>query len=150
MGTGKNKQKKKLHAKKKGYKRLVHKHWSIEGRRKDLDQIHDQLDEKKKQVANGTLAFDEDKPGMGQFYCAETDRYFIDAHTLAMHKRTKFYKKTLKKLKEDMYRQEEADAAAGKTKEVLPSMRAVRAKALEASMANASSVAARQAQAAGK
>ena len=56
------------------------------------------------QVAEGKLAFDEEKPGMGQFYCPETDRYFIDAHTLAQHKKTKFYKKALKQLKEEMYR----------------------------------------------
>ena len=50
MGTGKNKQKRKLHAKKKSYKRQIHKHWSIHGRAKDLDQIHDALDAKKKLV----------------------------------------------------------------------------------------------------
>lgn len=59
------------------------------------------------------------------------DRYFIDAHTLAQHKKTKFYKKALKRLKEDMYRHDEADAAAGKTKEVLPSVSAERAKQAE-------------------
>ena len=74
MGTGKNKSKKKLHAKKKAYKRSVHKHWSIDGRKKDIDQIHDALEAKTAEIEQGRLTFDEDKPGMGQFYCAETDR----------------------------------------------------------------------------
>ncbi len=137
MGTGPGKGKKGLHAKKKAYYRAVHKHWSINGRTKDLDQIHDQLPKKKVEVAEGKLAFDEDMPGMGQHYCPETDRYFVDANTLAKHKQTKFYKKALKKLKEDMYRHEEAEAGAGKTKEVLPSASALRAAHAQAEQAAA-------------
>ena len=67
-----------------------------------------------------TLPMDDDKPGLGQFFCRETGRYFIDAEALAKHKKTKFYKKRLKQLKEKIYIQEEAEFAAGKTKEILP------------------------------
>ena len=88
-----------------------------------------------------TLPMDDDKPGFGQFFCRETGRYFIvswhrclsrtrrfltyvfdgqNAEALAKHKKTKFYKKRLKQLKEKIYEQEEAEFAAGKTKEILP------------------------------
>ena len=63
--------------------------------------------------------FDEDLPGGGQFYCKETDRHFINAQALAAHKKSKRYRRALKQLREKIYTHDEADAAAGKTKEPL-------------------------------
>ena len=67
------------------------------------------------------LPYDDDLPGGGQFYCAETGRYFQDQKALDAHKKTKFYKKRLKILRtEKQYTQDEANFGAGVTKEKLP------------------------------
>lgn len=67
------------------------------------------------------IEYDEDLPGGGQFYCVETGRYFQTQHALDAHKKTKFYKRRLKVLRnEKQYTQDEANLGAGITKEVLP------------------------------
>lgn len=71
-----------------------------------------------------TLLYDDELPGGGQFYCVETAKHFINATALADHKRTKFYKRRVKELKEQTHHtQKTAEWAAGKTKEVLPPVR---------------------------
>eukprot|EP00924_Labyrinthula_sp_SR-Ha-C_P009207 maker-scaffold_2-snap-gene-16.38-mRNA-1 protein AED:0.31 eAED:0.31 QI:53/1/1/1/1/1/2/49/116 len=99
-------------SKKKWFKRnfLATKH-----RRKDVDQIQDDI---KKGILTRKIPYDEDLPGGGQFYCAETDRHFTDQPSLDAHKKTKKYKRRLKHLKEEQYNQEEANLAAGISKEV--------------------------------
>lgn len=117
MGTGHTAKKHGARSKNKKYKRKV---WLC-NRDKDVDQIQDDL--KLADVKGTDLTdrpFDDELPGGGQFYCPETDKHFIDAHALAEHKRTKFYKKRLKQLKEEQYTQATADWASGMTKEVLP------------------------------
>ena len=106
-------------AKKKGYKRSR----STKRRARDIDQIQDDL---RAQVENpgkvaaesralqsSTQPLNDDLPGRGQFYCVETARHFESAHALAAHKKTKAYKKRLKRLAEKQFTQEEADAAGG-------------------------------------
>jgi bud site selection protein 20 len=56
---------------------------------------------------------DADLPGMGQFYCLECGKHFINESTLNEHKRTKFHKKQVKRTQQEQYTQAEADAAAG-------------------------------------
>lgn len=121
MGTGHGARKHGARSKKKQYKRKI---WLC-NRDKDIDQIQDELEHKSEK---GSLpagvgkpeTYDDELPGGGQFYCEETARYFSDAHSLAMHKKTKFYKRRVKQLKEEKYTQDEADRAAGMTKEMLP------------------------------
>lgn len=77
--TSKNKQYKKQHDTKR--------------RRRDVDQIQDDL---KKEVDTGKTVefeYDEDLPGGGQFYCIHCARHFADQLTLNAHKRTKDHKR---------------------------------------------------------
>jgi bud site selection protein 20 len=113
--------KKGARCKQKRYKRAV---W-LSNRDKDIDQIQDELEQAavsgvpvvQRLVPDG---YDDELPGGGLFYCAETATHFIDATALANHKRTKFYKRRCKELKKEKYTQATAEWAAGKSKEVLP------------------------------
>ena len=108
--------KKGMRSKKKGFR----KSRATKVRKRDIDQIQDELkeaDPKAAAVANSRRVFDPDLPGGGLFYCVETGRHFATAKALADHKKTKGYKKRLKLLKEEQYTQEEADRAAGLQKE---------------------------------
>jgi bud site selection protein 20 len=113
--------KKGARCKQKRYKRAV---W-LSNRDKDIDQIQDELEQAavsgvpvvQRLVPDG---YDDELPGGGLFYCAETATHFIDATALQNHKRTKFYKRRCKDLKKEKYTQGTAEWAAGKSKEVLP------------------------------
>lgn len=138
--------KKGIRSKKKEYKRKV---WLC-NREKDIDQIQDEFEkivEKHQQkptdqqqdndnnnvpIADNTVInpslimiqnqpIDDELPGMGQFYCPETDRYFISEKALSDHKRTKYYKKRCHRIQnEPKYTKNVAEWGAGKTKEILP------------------------------
>lgn len=60
----------------------------------DADQrwTHIQPENQDKSLAEKT-EFDEDKPGLGQFYCLSCDRYFTDSLTLDQHNSTKSHKR---------------------------------------------------------
>jgi len=116
MGTGGYSRKKGARSKIKKYKRKV---WLC-NRDKDIDQIQDEIekaDETGKPIA---FEYDDDLPGGGQFYCHETGKHFESAKALADHKKSRFYKRRIRDLKEKKYTQEEAEWAAGMSKEVLP------------------------------
>jgi bud site selection protein 20 len=137
MGTGHTASKKRATAKNKQYKRKV---WLC-NRDKDVDQIQDEfekvvdaqtidglnIDQTPSEVIATSIPFTDDLPGCGQFYCPETSRHFIDARALADHKKTKFYKRRLKQLKQEKYTQHTSEWASGMTKEVLPSIKAIAA-----------------------
>ncbi|KAJ1977036.1 hypothetical protein H4R34_003746 [Dimargaris verticillata] len=97
--------------KKSGGQRLT-RAYRTKRRTRDLDQIFEDL-----QPVNLTKLVmpteDPDLPGLGQHYCIECSRHFIDAHTLTQHRRTKDHKKRVKALRETPYSQKEAEAAAG-------------------------------------
>ncbi len=57
----------------------------------------------------------EDLPGLGQFYCLQCAKYFVDKASLDHHTTGKNHKRRLKVLKDKPYTQEEAEAAAGKS-----------------------------------
>ena len=117
MGTGHTAKKHGARSKKKKYKRKV---WLCH-RDKDIDQIQDELEKSEETGKPATaIEYDDELPGGGQFYCAETGKHFIDAKALADHKKTKFYKRRLKDLKQEKYTQEMAEWASGMTKEKLP------------------------------
>ena len=101
----------------KKYKRKV---WLCH-RPKDTDQIQDELQKSiETGIPAGKFEFDDELPGGGQFFCVETGKHFADAKSLADHKKSRYYKRRCKELKEEKYNQDVADAAAGMTKEVLP------------------------------
>ena len=90
-------------------------------RAKDTDQIQDEL-EKAAETGKpaGQFEYDDELPGGGQFYCVETGKHFTDAKALADHKKSRYYKRRVKELKEEKYTQATAEWASGMTKEVLP------------------------------
>jgi U1-like Zn-finger-containing protein len=116
MGTGKTKRKHGAHTKVKKYKR---KTWLCH-RAKDTDQIQDEIE---KSVETGkpiAFEYDDELPGGGRFYCVETGKHFADAKALADHKKSRYYKRRVKELKEEKYTQDTAEWAGGMSKEVLP------------------------------
>ena len=97
-------------------------------RRRDVEQVFDDMT--KKEQLETAQPFDDDLPGCGQFYCVETARYFVDQKGLDDHKKSRAYKRRVKELKEETpFTQKDAEAAAGMTKERLPSAAESRAKA---------------------
>ena len=118
MGTGNYSRKKRAGAKVKKYKK---KRW-LSNRAKDTDQIQDEIEkaEEMGQPAADKFEYDDDLPGGGQFYCVETGKHFTDARALADHKKSRYYKRRCKELKEEKYTQQMAEWAAGMTREKLP------------------------------
>lgn len=61
-------------------------------RRRDVDQIQDDITK----VENGhkiEFPLDDDLPGLGQFYCLECARHFVDDFTLKKHINSKLHKR---------------------------------------------------------
>lgn len=117
MGGGSYSRKKGARSKIKKYKR---KTWLCH-RAKDTDQIQDELEKSTETgIAAGKFEYDDELPGGGQFYCVETGKHFADAKALADHKKSRYYKRRCKELKEEKYTQGIAEMAAGMTKEKLP------------------------------
>jgi bud site selection protein 20 len=87
---------------------------------KDRDEIQTQIE--KADVAGKPIAFeyDDELPGGGQFYAIETGQHFTYAKALADHKKSRYFKKRAKELKEEKYTQGSAEWASGMTKEKLP------------------------------
>jgi bud site selection protein 20 len=96
-----------------------HKGSNKRGRRKRtlaraVDQIYDDMaDPLRAEALRSKQPIDFDLPGLGQHYCIECARYFIDANVLVQHTRTKLHKNRIKELKEKPYSQAEAEAASG-------------------------------------
>lgn len=81
---------------------------------RSVDQIHDDVnDPMRAEALRSNQPIDFDLPGLGQFYCVECARYFINEHALSEHYKTKKHKIRVKELKEKPYSQAEAEAAAG-------------------------------------
>jgi len=117
MGGGSYSRKKGARSKIKKYKR---KTWLCH-RAKDTDQIHDELEKSAETgIPAGKFEYDDELPGGGQFYCVETGKHFADSKALADHKKSRYYKRRCKELKEEKYTQSTAEMAAGMTKEKLP------------------------------
>ena len=115
MGTGPCAKKKGLRNKIKKYKR---KTWLCH-RAKDTDQIQDEIEKSVEKGEAIHFEFDDELPGAGQFYCVETGKHFTDAKALEDHKKSRYYKRRCKDLKEEKYSQSTAEWAAGMTKEKL-------------------------------
>jgi len=78
----------------------------------DLDQVYEDI-KPENAVKLLNQPPDEDLPGLGQFLCVACARYFIDAHTLAEHEKTKKHRMRVKELKVKPYSIAEAEWAAG-------------------------------------
>ena len=81
---------------------------------RDIDQIvlNDMLPEETQKLLNQPM--DEDKPGLGQYYCLPCARHFISNIAKDTHLRTKEHKKRFRVVtKEEPYTIEESMRAAG-------------------------------------
>jgi bud site selection protein 20 len=104
-------------SKKKEYKRAC---W-LKNRKVDTDQLQDNAEKAEiTGIPADKFEYDDELPGGGQFFAIETGMHFIDAKALADHKKSRYYKRRCKDLKEEKYTQEEAERASGMTKEKLP------------------------------
>ena len=116
MGTGPQGKKPGTRSKIKKYKK---KTWLCR-RAKDTDQIQDEIEKSKETGKPIQFQYDDELPGGGQFYCVETGKHFTDATALADHKKSRYYKRRCKEVKEEKYNQSVSDWASGKTTEKLP------------------------------
>lgn len=62
-------------------------------RRKDVDQIQDELMEEEKKGEEMVFEIDDDLPGQGQFYCTPCARHFTDDKTKTVHIKSKLHKR---------------------------------------------------------
>ena len=62
-------------------------------RRKDVDQIQDELVVEEEKGEETTFDVDDDLPGQGQFYCTPCARHFTDGPTKAKHLKAKLHKR---------------------------------------------------------
>ncbi|AOW04001.1 uncharacterized protein YALI1_D16206g [Yarrowia lipolytica] len=83
-------------------------------RTRDLDQIlRDDMNTSQSIKALHNQEYDEEKPGLAQFYCIPCARYFETEFAKQTHIRGKVHKRRLKEIREVPYTQEEANMAAG-------------------------------------
>lgn len=90
----------------------LQRRWRVRNRRRDLDQIDDDLQTRSAQLINQNV--DLEKPGFAQFYCVHCAKYFIDDRSMQAHFRTKVHKRRLKALETEPYSIEESERAAGR------------------------------------
>lgn len=109
-------------SKKKEYK----KGHDVKNRRRDVDQIQDDLEKETTTGSKMSFEIDDDLPGRGQFYCVICARHFADQATLTSHEASRDHKRRGKDILQEKYTQAEADRAAGMSAEVLPSVNATR------------------------
>ena len=86
---GRVKHSRRSQAKNKSYKKTH----DTKRRRRDIDQIQDDIELKKNCATEIAPELDEDLPGLGQYYCVACARYFIDEDTLRAHEITKPHKR---------------------------------------------------------
>ncbi|XP_045522685.1 zinc finger protein 593 homolog [Pieris brassicae] len=100
------------------------KRWRVRNRKKDLDEIDEDLkEEKSEKLLNQDV--DLDLPGAAQHYCLHCARYFIDDKALQEHFKTKVHKRRLKALELEPYSIEESERAAGLGNFKLPNKRKI-------------------------
>lgn len=81
-------------------KRNVHRskgngpHQKTKRRTKDVDQIYTEMEPQNiERTKREATKWDEDKPGLGQFYCISCAKYFINSDAMDAHVKTKPHKK---------------------------------------------------------
>ena len=116
MGTGMTAKK---HGMRKKITKFKKKTWLC-NRAKDTDQIQDEIEKAKETGKPIGFDYDDELPGGGQFYCVETGKHFQDSKALEDHKKSRYYKRRCKEIKEERYNQKVAEWAAGMTAEKLP------------------------------
>ncbi|CAM9160146.1 unnamed protein product [Laminaria digitata] len=100
---------------------------ATKNRRKDVDQIQDELVVEEEKGEETVFDVDDDLPGQGQFYCTPCARHFTDGKTKETHLRSKLHKRRMKDVAQEQYTQAEAERGAGMTREKYPPAHPVRA-----------------------
>ncbi|CAN0163705.1 unnamed protein product [Ectocarpus sp. 4 AP-2014] len=108
---------------------------ATKNRRKDVDQIQDELVVEEEKGEEMVFEVDDDLPGQGQFYCTPCARHFTDQQTKSTHIRSKLHKRRMKDVAQEQYTQAEAERGAGMTKETYPPAHAVKSASAAASTA---------------
>ena len=93
---------------------------------KYIDQIQDDLKKEKQLGKKLDFEYDDDLPGLGQYYCTPCARHFTDELTLLQHHKSRGHKRRLKDVEEEQYTHDEADRAAGRTTKVYKSASEIR------------------------
>nr|XP_014094932.1 zinc finger protein 593 homolog [Bactrocera oleae] len=101
----------------------LRRRWRVRSRRRDLDQIDDDLRTKSTELINQQV--DLEQTGFAQFYCVHCAKYFIDDHAMQAHFRTKVHKRRMKALELEPYTVEEAERAAGQGSYKAPKKRVI-------------------------
>ncbi|XP_029164715.1 zinc finger protein 593 homolog [Nylanderia fulva] len=108
------------YARKKQHRGDTHlkKGWRTKRRKKDLDEIDEDLKANTEKLLNQEVDFE--RPGAAQHYCIHCARYFINETALHSHFNTKVHKRRLKALELEPYSIEESERAASKGSYVAP------------------------------
>ncbi|QPG72710.1 hypothetical protein FOA43_000011 [Brettanomyces nanus] len=93
--------------------RYARRKYKTKRRKREVDQIFEDLSSPESIQKLKHQACDEDKPGLGQYYCVHCAKYFQDNGALAQHLKTKVHKRRVKLLKVNPFTTLEAEAAAG-------------------------------------
>ncbi|CUM62497.1 uncharacterized protein PRCAT00000047001 [Priceomyces carsonii] len=89
------------------------KRYKTKRRTRDLDLIYGDLATKESIWKLKNQPLDENKPGLGQYYCIECARYFENQLALNRHTAGKVHKRRVKDLRLKPYTNLEAEAASG-------------------------------------
>lgn len=89
------------------------KRYKTKRRTRDLDLVHKDVSSKETIYKLKNQPIDEDKPGLGQYYCVECAKYFENQQMLNHHTKSKRHKRRVKELKERPYTPLESEAASG-------------------------------------
>lgn len=89
------------------------KRYKTKRRTRDLDLVYQDLSSKQLILALKNQPLDENKPGLGQYYCIECAKYFESQPTLDKHRVGKVHKRRLKDLRQRPYTPLESQAASG-------------------------------------
>lgn len=89
------------------------KRFKTKRRTRDLDQIFDDLSSPNSITNLKQQPENEEQPGLGQYYCVQCAKYFLDNTALKGHLKGKVHKRRVKDLKVNPYTPLESEAATG-------------------------------------
>ena len=89
------------------------KRYKTKRRTRDLDLIYNDLSSKESIMRLKNQPLDENKAGLGQYYCIECAKYFENQGALDRHTKGKVHKRRVRDLKQRPYTNLESEAATG-------------------------------------
>lgn len=89
------------------------KRYKTKRRTRDLDLIYNDLSSKESIMRLKNQPLDENKAGLGQYYCIECAKYYETQEALDRHTKGKVHKRRVRDLKQRPYSNLESEAATG-------------------------------------